>query len=462
MPDPALQIARPDRVLSASRQYRRPLGEILVDMGVLGPQQLMQALAIHGQCRAPIDRVCLAEGFVTEDQLLAAQSLQFGIRRLGPRDPGPDPSLVLLLPPEFCRDHALLPWSRDNGRLTLATSDPAAAEAALAGFRELREDVTLALLPERRLHREITRLHGPALAAAAETKVPEAESCRDFLRAGPGRTRVTALACALMALAVFLAPQMIFTLLALWAVLTMALSALLKLACLATMVRRTEAETDPPPPGGGPGARHERPEAAAATAPPRPRSRSPGPPCPGCPCWCRSSAKAVWQGNWWPGWPASITRAACWRWFWCSRTMTTRPGPRSMPPTCRPGSGWRRCPRAGSEPSRARSTTRSACAGARSWASTTPRMRRIAISFCGSRGRFSAGRPSWPASRGSSTTTMPAGPGSRAASPSNTPRGSGCSCPAWPVCGLRYPWAAPRSSFAGRRWRSWAAGMPIT
>jgi hypothetical protein len=76
---------------AAQTDRPRPLGRILVDLVVMRPSDLMSALVLQQQSGAPLGQVCLAEGFVTEAQLMAALSIQTGLARVHLADAPPIP-----------------------------------------------------------------------------------------------------------------------------------------------------------------------------------------------------------------------------------------------------------------------------------------------------------------------------------------------------------------------------------
>ncbi|WP_238366942.1 glycosyltransferase family 2 protein [Mesobacterium pallidum] len=249
-----LRVAYRDSVSAASsRHLNQPLGQILLDMGVMTSGDLLRALAIHGTCRAPMSRVCIAEGFATEDEVLSAQALQWGAMRLSLNDDPPDPSVSDLLPVTFCRDNAIVPWGTIGDMLVLATSRPEAFERLMAEAPALPGRLTMALASEREIHDFLAARHRETLIRSAETWVPEPDSCREFLDSGGRATRITLVACIVLAVAVLAVPNHAFALLALWGAATLVMTLGLKVAVLTAMLR----------------GRRRVPEALPLKAPPR-------------------------------------------------------------------------------------------------------------------------------------------------------------------------------------------------
>ena len=220
-----------------SKHYQKPLGQILVDMEIMGHAQLLQALAIRDQCHAPLHQVLLAEGFATHSQLLIAQSAQWAAIRLDLAEAPPDPECAEALDPIFCLEHGVMPWLRLGKTLIVATCRPEDFEAFVAVLPADIGPVVMGLASEADVQAAIAAAHGDSLAQMAETALPEEDSCRSLrVVAGRRELRKFALSALGFAAMVFAWPAAFYAIAATWAALTLLCVALVKgLACLARL-----------------------------------------------------------------------------------------------------------------------------------------------------------------------------------------------------------------------------------
>jgi type IV pilus assembly protein PilB len=105
---------------------RQPLGEMLVERGVVTADQLKQALehqAFKGHKKL-LGEVLCELNFATEQQVLEVLAESYGIPFATHTARIADPKVVELLPREFVEDHKVLPLFLVRGVLTVAVSEP--------------------------------------------------------------------------------------------------------------------------------------------------------------------------------------------------------------------------------------------------------------------------------------------------------------------------------------------------
>ncbi|QEG43480.1 GspE/PulE family protein [Roseimaritima ulvae] len=149
---------RPAKLSAAvpGRQSSVPLGERLIEAGVLTSDELSAALSQHSRKNAKLGETLLELGFVDEATLLRVLGQQCGVPAVRLRDGLVDPAVVRLLPRNKAQQLCALVMFRVHDTLTVAMADP----------RNLRHTD------------EIERLTGlrvaPALAlrTAIETSIP--------------------------------------------------------------------------------------------------------------------------------------------------------------------------------------------------------------------------------------------------------------------------------------------------
>ncbi len=103
----------------------KQLGDILLEDGLVTPDQLSAAYDEHQRIGRSLGRVLVDNGVLTESQLVAALAQQIGLRFVDLADYAVDGSAVGLVPDAVCRRYNALPIGHDEGRLLVAMADPA-------------------------------------------------------------------------------------------------------------------------------------------------------------------------------------------------------------------------------------------------------------------------------------------------------------------------------------------------
>jgi type IV pilus assembly protein PilB len=103
----------------------KQLGDILLEGGLVTPEQLTEAYDEHQRAGRALGRVLVERGFVTESQLVAALAEQIGLRFIDLGDYPVDGAALARVPPALCRRYNALPVGFEDGKLLVAMSDPA-------------------------------------------------------------------------------------------------------------------------------------------------------------------------------------------------------------------------------------------------------------------------------------------------------------------------------------------------
>ncbi len=114
---------------------RPKLGEILLDLGSVDPDDLITAL--QRQKEAPDDpeartylgQILVGLGSIDEVALAAALAQQFGVPLADLTEAKVDPAAVARVPEEMARRHTVLPLRIDDGRVFVVSADPLDTEA---------------------------------------------------------------------------------------------------------------------------------------------------------------------------------------------------------------------------------------------------------------------------------------------------------------------------------------------
>ena len=110
---------------SAPQPRGKQLGEILVDQGLITPEQLQQALDEHRRSGRLLGRVLIDLGLAKEADLVRALAEQVGLEFVDLTEYKIDPSSTALLPEQVARKYRALPIGERDGKLLVAMSDPA-------------------------------------------------------------------------------------------------------------------------------------------------------------------------------------------------------------------------------------------------------------------------------------------------------------------------------------------------
>ena len=101
----------------------RRLGEILTAKGHITHADLSRALAEQNRTKEKLGAILVRMGLISEDQLVEFLARQYRVPILELPE-ALDPDLLRLIPAEIARKHELIPVERKGGSLTVAVGDP--------------------------------------------------------------------------------------------------------------------------------------------------------------------------------------------------------------------------------------------------------------------------------------------------------------------------------------------------
>ncbi|HXG47317.1 MAG TPA: ATPase, T2SS/T4P/T4SS family, partial [Methylomirabilota bacterium] len=99
------------------------ISQILLDKGLLTPEQVDEAMALQKAEGLRLDRAVVQLGFLTERQLLEVMAEQLHLPLVNLTEMSIEPQTLQALPAKVVYRKRLLPVSRVNGTLNVATSD---------------------------------------------------------------------------------------------------------------------------------------------------------------------------------------------------------------------------------------------------------------------------------------------------------------------------------------------------
>jgi type IV pilus assembly protein PilB len=104
---------------------RRPLGELLIEAGVLKAEQLQVALHEQQRWGGQLGKILVDKMFITEETLTAVLSKQLHVQVVKLGDVKISEAIIKMVPLELARDHTLIPFRIEGGKfLDVAMADP--------------------------------------------------------------------------------------------------------------------------------------------------------------------------------------------------------------------------------------------------------------------------------------------------------------------------------------------------
>ena len=120
----AVAVEASDRSYLSAASRQRPLGQVLLDEGLINEEQLARALNAQRTSPAPLGTVLVTQGAIQEDHLTLVLSAHFDIPLADLKHMEVDSDVARLVPEDFARRHLTLPLRREDGHIAVAMSDP--------------------------------------------------------------------------------------------------------------------------------------------------------------------------------------------------------------------------------------------------------------------------------------------------------------------------------------------------
>ncbi|NDW53032.1 glycosyltransferase family 2 protein [Aliiroseovarius sp. PrR006] len=211
---------------TAAPARRKPLGQVLVEMGALSPENLSLAVALMAREDARFGDILLANGWVSRSDLYSALALQYRCEIADLTAQRPDVRLIDQIGAEFCIRNGIVPWKRAGGATIIICARPDQFESLSKSFPASWGKCYLAIAPEEDIHSALVDLRHRSLAQRAESRVAAEDSCRTWSQTAVMRF---GLSLVLAVSAVFVVSRFAgFAVLVGWAVLTLILNSSLK------------------------------------------------------------------------------------------------------------------------------------------------------------------------------------------------------------------------------------------
>jgi type IV pilus assembly protein PilB len=111
--------------MTTVKRKSKQLGQILIELGFITPEQLEVALEEHRKTPKSIGRVLIDLGMIKEADLVRALAEQVGLEFVDLDEFPVDATATVLLPEALARRYRALPIGEREGKLLVAMSDPA-------------------------------------------------------------------------------------------------------------------------------------------------------------------------------------------------------------------------------------------------------------------------------------------------------------------------------------------------
>ncbi|WP_368187133.1 glycosyltransferase family 2 protein [Aestuariibius sp. HNIBRBA575] len=231
-----LGMDRPD--LTPGSQRHSALGLALLRRGLVSSRRLSQleAQSLSREVRLA-DSVRLSLS-IPPEALAEAEAEACDALFVDPIKTPPDGRLISAIDPETCVKYGLLPWRRMGGTTVILTCRPEQFVRHQKVLSALFGPISMAIGTEKAIATAMKRSADRKLIHSAETRVPVQESCRNWnSRAAFNVGLATMIGCMVW---IILSPVTAFAALVGWAVVTLTLSSLLKLAALFFFLKRPQ------------------------------------------------------------------------------------------------------------------------------------------------------------------------------------------------------------------------------
>lgn len=213
---------------------RKPIGQILVEAGVLAPGDLAKSLALQSRQEVQLGDILISHGLVRESDLYQGLAKQWNAQVIDLNVECPDARLVDKVGAKVCLKGRFIPWKRVGIYTIICTARPAEFESVLASLPSDFGPVRMAISSEAQVFSALERVRQSFLTESAETCVSEAESCRNWH--SPAKTRLAIAMVLFVFTILILAPKLIIAIFFGWAVITLIFNSVLKVAAAVTQI----------------------------------------------------------------------------------------------------------------------------------------------------------------------------------------------------------------------------------
>lgn len=222
-------------------------GQYLVSSDRISASNLMQARSEARRLNCSLGASLTASGLLSGDELAAAQAGFTGLAFVALDETPPEDSVCDLFDTSLLLRYRVIPWRETGGTVTFVIADSDSFTDFLNHVRLDADAVPFVFAAPSDIIDWLTTHHREALTRRAAARVPEAESCRTWERHTNGkRLALTTLGLGVFGTTVFLYPRLTFAIFAVWAIATLLISCMLRIAAYSAEIS-AEPDDAPPP-----------------------------------------------------------------------------------------------------------------------------------------------------------------------------------------------------------------------
>ncbi len=165
-----LKFVTEDQIRGVLRSGRveAPLGELLVELGRLEPQELKLALALQREHpQTPLGEILVDNHFVNEHQVVEVLADKLGLPSVQADSISFDGQLLKRAPASVYKAHVFVPVRRDGDRVVVVFADPMNRQHVEAARKHFGQDLIVAIGGRRAVTTAVTRAERELAAAAS-------------------------------------------------------------------------------------------------------------------------------------------------------------------------------------------------------------------------------------------------------------------------------------------------------
>lgn len=104
--------------------YHKRLGDVLLEAGILAPDQIKQALIIQARTKERLGSILINLGYTSAEIITEAIEVQLGIPQIDLNSVRLEPAVMALIPADMARQYQVVPIRTESDRLIVAMVDP--------------------------------------------------------------------------------------------------------------------------------------------------------------------------------------------------------------------------------------------------------------------------------------------------------------------------------------------------
>ncbi|MFH1778489.1 MAG: hypothetical protein ABH847_00440 [Candidatus Omnitrophota bacterium] len=111
-------------MIPSRRIITKTIGQLLLEKGIIKQAQLDEALKIQKEKGGLLGQILASLGYVTEEQIAQAITIQYGFPYLPLSNYEIDEGAIKLIPENVARQYCLIPIDKIGNTVTIAMADP--------------------------------------------------------------------------------------------------------------------------------------------------------------------------------------------------------------------------------------------------------------------------------------------------------------------------------------------------